>query len=104
MDKQFEEKFKELQTGYLNKLRENFPSFRALLSENPLNIPEIYSRVHTISGTSGMYEMSDLSDISIDFEIYIKPIKDDPFSANIEELKKKFSDYLDNIEKIIIGD
>lgn len=104
MDKTFEEKFKELQTGYLNKLKENFPGFRALLNEVPLNIQEIYSRVHTISGTSGMYEMSDLSNISMDFEAYLKPIKDDPLSANMEELKKKFSNYLDNIEKIIVGD
>lgn len=104
MDKQFEEKFKELQAGYLNKLKENFPSFRALLSENPLNIQEIYSRVHTISGTSGMYEMLDLSNISIDFEIYIKPIKEDPHCANMEEVKNRFSNYLDNIEKIIVGD
>lgn len=104
MDKKFEEKFKELQTGYLTKLKDNFPSFRALLNENPLNVQEIYSRVHTISGTSGMYGMSDLSDISMDFEIYLKPIKEDPHCANMEELKNKFSNYLDKIEKIIVGD
>lgn len=104
MDKTFEEKFKELQTGYLNKLKENFPSFRALLNENPLNIKEIYSRVHTISGTSGMYEMHDLSKISMDFEAYLKPIKDDPHCVNMEELKNKFANYLDKIEKIIVGD
>lgn len=104
MDKAFEEKFKELQAGYLNKLKENLPSFRALLNDNPLNIKEIYSRVHTISGTAGMYEMSDLSITSIDFEVYLKPIKEDPHSANMEELKNKFSNYLDKIEKIIVGD
>lgn len=104
MDKNFEEKFKELQKGYLNKLRENFSSFKALLNENPINIQEVYSRVHTISGTSGMYEISNLSDVSVDFEIYLKPIKENPDSINIEELKNRFSNYLDSIEKIILGD
>lgn len=104
MDKIFAEKFKELQAGYLNKLKENFSSFKALLNENPLNIKEIYSRVHTISGTAGMYEMSDLSTTSIEFEVYLKPIKEDPHCVNAEELKNKFSNYLDKIEKMIVGD
>lgn len=104
MDKNFEEKFKELQKGYLNKLKENFPSFQALLNENPINIQEIYSRVHTISGTSGMYEISDLSDISADFEIYIKPFKENPESMDVEEFKNKFSIYLNSIRNIILGE
>lgn len=104
MDKNFEEKFKELQKGYLNKLRENFSNFKVLLYENPINVQEVYSRVHTISGTSGMYGMYVLSDISTDFEIYLKPIKENPNSLNTEEFKNKFANYLDSIEKIILGD
>lgn len=104
MDKNFEKKFKELQKGYLNKLKENFSGFKALLNENPLDIQEIYSRIHTISGTSGMYELSDLSDISVGFEIYIKPFKENPESMDVEEFKNKFSIYLDSIEKIILGE
>lgn len=104
MDKSFEEKFKELKKAYLDKLRETLPSFKALLYENPMNIQEIYSRVHTISGTSGMYEVSDLSDISVEFEIYLKPIKENLALINIEEFKNRFSNYLDSIEKVILGD
>lgn len=104
MDKSFEEKFKELKKGYLDKLKETFPSLKALLYEDPVNIQEIYSRVHTVSGTSGMYEVSDLSDISVEFEIYLKPIKEDIASINIEEFKNRFSNYLDSIERIISGD
>lgn len=104
MNKEFEEKFKELQKGYLNKLKENMQGFKALLHETPFNFQEIYSRVHTISGTSGMYEMPDLSNISIEFEIYIKPIKENPDSADIEEFKTRFSNYLDSIEKLLVGE
>lgn len=104
MDKNFEDKFKELQKGYLNKLKENFPSFKALLNETPLSINEIYSRVHTISGTSGMYEIPELSDISVDFEIYLKPIKENPDLVKNEELKDRFSNYLDSIEIVLLGE
>lgn len=104
MDKNFEEKFKELKKGYLNKLRVNFSSFKDLLDENPLNIQEIYSRVHTIAGTSGMYGISDLNNLSTEFEIYIKPFKENPELIKMEELKNQFSNYLDSIEKTILGD
>lgn len=104
MDENFNEKFKELQKGYSNKLKETFPSFKALLNEDAINIQEIYSRVHTISGTSGMYGMSDLGDVSTDFEFYLKPIKENPELINIEEFKNRFSNYLDSIEKIILGE
>lgn len=103
MDNKFEEKFKELRKGYLNKLKTNFPSFKDLLDEDPLNIQEIYSRVHTISGTSGMYEMSDLSAVSVEFEIYLKPINENPDLLKSEELKNKFSSYLDIIEQILLA-
>lgn len=104
MDKNFEEKFIELQKGYLNKLRENFPSFKALLNEEPINLQEIYSRVHTISGTSGMYGLSDVSNISTDFEFYLKPLKENPNLVKIEELKNRFLNYLDSIEIVLVGE
>lgn len=104
MDKDFIEKFNVLRKGYLNKLKDNLPSFRALLDENPINIAEIYSRVHTLSGTCGMYELPELSKLSVNFETYIKPIKENPDLINIEEFKNKFVIYLDNIETVILGE
>lgn len=98
MDKNFEEKFKELRKGYINKLKSSFIEFKALLYENPININEIYSRVHTISGTSGMYGINDVSKLSTEFEIHLKPFKDNLVPINIEELKTNFLNYLESME------
>lgn len=104
MDKNFDEEFKELQKRYLNKIRDSLSSFKDLIEESPINIQEIYSRVHAIAGTSGMYELLDLSNISSDFEGYLKPIKENPDSVKIEEFRNKFSSYLVSVEKILLGE
>ena len=91
----------ELRKGYLNKLKDNSPYFKILLDQNPLNVQEIYSIIHTIAGTSGMYGLKDISETSTEFEFYLKPIKDNPDSMQSEELKNKFSNYINRIEKLI---
>lgn len=101
MNNDLAKKLKELRIGYLNKLKESYPDFKALAKEEPLNIKEIYSKVHTIAGTSGMYGLKDLSDISTEFEFYLKPIKENPNLIEINEFKDKFSNYLKEIQKII---
>jgi len=103
MNNNLEEKLKELRKGYLNKIKDTFLDFKMLLNEEPININEIYSKVHTISGTSGMYGLKDLSETSTEFEIYLKPIKENLNFANINELKDKFSIYLNDIEKILLN-
>ena len=104
MNDNLEEKIKELRNGYISKLKDTFLDFRALLNDNQINIQEIYSKIHTIAGTSGMYGLKDLSDISTEFEIYLKPLKENQNSINTEELKIKFSNYLDCISDIIVGE
>lgn len=101
MNNDLENKLKELKKGYINKLRESIPTFKSLLAEEPININEIYSKVHTISGTSGMYGLKDLSDVSTKFEIYLKPFKDEPNTVDAEILKAKLSDYIDYLEKTV---
>lgn len=104
MNNELAEKLKELRIGYINKLMESFPNMKALLDEDSMNIQEIYSRVHTISGTSGMYGLKDLSELSTEFEFYLKPIKENPDLIEIEEFKNKFSNYLNELHKIILGE
>jgi len=101
MKNELENKLKELCKGYLNKLKGIFLDFSVLIDEEPINIQEVYSKVHTISGTSGMYGLSDLSNTSTEFEIYLKPLKENPESINAKELKNKFSIYLKDIEQIL---
>lgn len=104
MNNELSEKLNELRIGYINKLIKSFPNMKVLLDEDPMNIQEIYSRVHTISGTSGMYSLKDLSELSTEFEFYLKPIKENPDSIEIEEFKDKFANYLNELHKIILGE
>jgi chemotaxis protein histidine kinase CheA len=109
MNNELENKLKELKKGYLKKLEGVFSEFTVLLESEKIDIEKIYSKVHTISGTSGMYGLNKLSDISTDFEVYLKKLKElakeNINSINQEELKNKFSDYLKNIEEnILIGE
>lgn len=101
MNSDLEEKLKELKKGYLNKLKDTFPEIKILLNNEPINIQEIYSKVHTIAGTSGMYGLKDLSEASTEFEFYLKPLKENPNTINIEELKKYFLNYIEHLEKTI---
>lgn len=102
MNNSLEEKIKELRQGYVNKLRETFPELKDLLYQEPINILDIYSKVHTIAGTSGMYGLQYLSELSTKFEFYLKPLKENIVPINTDEFKIKFSEYLDSIEKIIL--
>jgi len=103
MNNEFELKLKELRKGYINKLKDLIPSFEDLLNADSINIEEIYIKVHTVSGTSGMYGLKELSDASAEFESYLKPYKENPTSINIEELKAKFLNYLEFMKTEIIG-
>lgn len=101
MNNDLAEKLKELRIGYLNKLRESYPAIKTLVDEEPINIQEIYSKIHTISGTSGMYGLKEVSDISTEFEFYLKPLKENPDLIKIDEFKEKFSNYLNELQKTI---
>jgi HPt (histidine-containing phosphotransfer) domain-containing protein len=102
MNNDLQEKLKELRKEYLNKLKDTFPNFKVLLNNNPIDIQEVYSKAHTIAGTSGMYGLKDLSEVSSKFEFYLKPLKANPDTINIEELKNKFSTYLNDLETILL--
>jgi hypothetical protein len=99
-----EEKLKELKIGYLKKLGIVLSELKTLLADDKIVIEDLYSKIHTISGTSGMYGISELSNASTEFEFYLKPLKENPDSANINELRSKFSDYIDFLEKTISGE
>ena len=101
MNNNLEEKLKELKKGYIKKLEVVLSELKTLLTDKNLAINEIYLKVHTISGTSGMYGLKDISEVSTEFEFYLKPIKENPDVANREELKNNFSNYIDFLEKTI---
>ena len=101
MNSELENKLKELKKGYMKKLEVVVVEFAALLECEKIDIEDIYSRVHTISGTSGMYGLNELSDMSTNFEVYLKKAKEDINSINHEELKNMFSDYTKSIARIV---
>lgn len=104
MNNDLQAKISELKTGYLNKLKDVLLAFKLLNETEEILIQEVYSKVHSISGTSGMYGIKDLSDVSTEFEFYLKPIKDNPESINQAELKVKLSNYIKFLETFLIGE
>jgi len=105
MDDNLQSKLNILKLGYIKKLETMVPEFEILSKKMDCShIDELYSKVHTISGTSGMYGLKDLSDFSTDFEIYLKEIKNDPNCYNEVILKEKLTNYIKNVEKIVKGD
>lgn len=101
MNNNLEEKIKELRKGYLKKLENILSKFKTLLTDENINIEEIYLQVHTISGTSGIYGITNLSKESTELEFYLKPLRENPGNINIEELKNKFTSYFDCIQEVI---
>lgn len=103
MNSELEIKLEELRKGYFNKLKDIFSEFKALLEEEALNVEEIYKKVHTISGTSGMYGMSTLSEKSTELELYLKSLRENLDSADSKELRVNFLNYVNHLESIILA-
>jgi len=95
-------KINELKTGYLKKMETILSDLKLIISENKIDIDELYMRVHTISGTSGMYGLGDLSSVSTEFEIYLKTLKENA-NSDTKDLITKLSDYTVYIEKLVIA-
>lgn len=104
MNNSLEDKIKELKVGYLKKLEDVLAELIALLNAEKINVDELYSKIHTIAGTSGMYGLHELSNISTDFELYLKEVKADVDSVNEDALRTKFSKYLLNLRDILAGE
>lgn len=106
MDKNLEDKLNEFKRGYLKKLEGVLLDFQIMLKSDQIDVKDLYIKVHTISGTCGMYGLSVLSKLSNEFEEYLKPIKEEAGDINFnqEELKNKFLKYVDSIEEILKGD
>lgn len=106
MNNDLENKLQGLKQIYLKKLETVLAELKILFESEQIDVNELYSKVHTISGTSGMYGLHQISDISTEFEIYLKKIKaivnSDSDLINKEELRDKFSQYLLNLEKEIL--
>jgi len=101
MDNNLEEKLKELRKGYIIKLKDVLLSINNLVYNEEINIEELYSKIHTISGTSGMYGLVDVSNASTEFEIYLNKIKSDINSINKIDLKERLYEFIKNLENLI---
>lgn len=104
MDKNdLENKLKELRQGYLKKLEDVVLSLKSTLQNEEMDVDEIYAEVHKVSGTSGMYGLNEISNISTEFEFYLKELKNDKTLIKPKELSEKLAKYLKNIETSING-
>lgn len=102
MDNNLQNKLNALKLMYLKKLETTVVELKKNIHSQNIDINGLYSMVHTISGTSGMYGLNNISDISTNFEVYLKEVKKDPEIVNYEELKNKASDYTAQLERMIL--
>lgn len=105
MDNDLQDRLRVLKLGYIKKLQGILPEFKVLSEKISVSIiDEIYMKVHTISGTSGMYGLNELSSLSTDFELYLKKIKNDENSYDEQLLKNLLNSYIENIKHLIEGE
>lgn len=105
MDNNLQDKLNLLKIGYLKKLEGTIPEFKVLSDKiNVSLVDELYSKVHAISGTSGMYGLKELSDFSADFELYLKRVKSGEICYEDDVLKGLLIKYIDQIINITKGD
>lgn len=99
MQNNLENKLKELKQAYLKKLEDILLNFKKNLEDtSSVDIAELYSQVHKISGTSGMYGLKKLSEISSKFEMFLKEEKNN----KPQKLKNKLFEYIKIIEETIL--
>lgn len=101
MNNDLETKLKELKQGYVIKLRGILLELNSLVSVLQVDIQEIYSKIHTVSGTSGMYGLSEISEMSTELEFYLKPLRENPGSIDKEELEDKIRKYINQVEEML---
>jgi hypothetical protein len=102
MNNDLQNKLNELKKGYIKKLENVILRLEELLICEKIDIIELYSIIHTNSGTSGMYGLKNLSSISTEFELYLKEKKETPDLINQEELKNKLGKYIQSMKEIIL--
>lgn len=96
-----QEELRKLKVEYLKKLEKMIPDFWIIYKETGTpNIDNLYLKVHSISGTSGMYGLSELSEVSTQFEMYLQGLKDDINLINEVELKERLFKYIKEIKNI----
>lgn len=67
------------------------------------NLKNLYIRVHNLAGSSGLYGYSNITNISREFEQYIKPFIEEEkiISENILLISEIFEKYICDIKKCI---
>lgn len=103
MNDNLTEKLKELKKQYLVKLASIVDELEKL-TNSEIIITELYSIVHKISGTSGMYGLRDISNLATDFEFYLKPLKDDISTINPDELSEKTKKFIQDLKTLVKGE
>lgn len=95
------DKIDEFRKAYLKKLEDVIAGLKYFLDNEKNNIDEIYSKVHQISGTCGMYGLRELSSISTELEFYLKKLKNDNGIMIESELHEIFLKYIKDVETIL---
>lgn len=101
MENSLEYKINKFKEGYLIKLRENINIFEDFICcINDINVETLYSEVHKISGTAGMYGLKELSEFSTEFELYLIDVKKEILEVDKNDLKTKLIQYVEKIKNI----
>ncbi len=100
---ELDESLNDIKIQYLEKLKEELPTFKKYLNENidMEKAVEIRNIVHKISGTAGLFGLMELSKSACDAEMYLNPIRDGKFPLVEGDIKKCFEGIINLIEQNI---
>lgn len=100
-----EEKLENFKKAYLQKLQQEVVVLKELLDCSEEDLQETLKTtcaiVHKISGTSGMYKLTEISEISIAFENYTEQGLENTHELLYTEFQEKFKAYLTNLDYLI---
>lgn len=70
------------------------------------NLKSLYVKVHNLAGSSGLYGFSNITNLSRDFEQYIKPFVEQTeniSTVDLSQLNEMFMQYMHNINNCVNG-
>lgn len=104
MNDDLSKKLDVLKQMYIVKLKCIINEFWELFDNENIDASDLYLKIHSISGTSGMYGLTEIGDVSSEFELYLKSLNNDINFSNDEEFRNKFSAYIKTLNDILDGD
>jgi len=90
-------KLEVLKKAYSQKIKSHIEDLKTFLAEG-FQPEDIYSIIHSISGTSGMFGMSEVSALATDFEFFLKELKNKPKGTDQNILNEKLEKFIRDLE------